>query len=187
MLGPRGTKAATCPMLAGESYGPPSWQPDGSADENTYYRYVTQDDYMKLDSIYYCLDAATQTHLQGFIATFENTETEQKQAFPYGETNTGDDSCEGFYVKDEAQWIRVKQDDDDITGLVIGNAELGTTYPFMTKDMADPDPRDTLKIPLMGRLIGFGVTTAKSTRGDKDQIVRLSIVYNGCNCVGSSF
>ncbi len=91
-----------------------------------------------------------------------------KSAYPYGETNTGDDFCTGFYVRDEVTWIKIKQDDDDITGLIVGNNVSGNIYPFTTKDFPEPDARDSAQIPLRGRLLGFGVSTAKSTRGDKD-------------------
>jgi len=57
----------------------------------------------------------------------------------------------------------------------------------MTTDMAEPDTRDPPILTLPGRLIGFGLMTAKSTRGAKDQIMRIQVVYNGCNCAGSSF
>ena len=50
-------RTKTCPLLAeGNFYGPTAWEPDGSADEKTYYRYITDKDFVKLDSIYYCLD-----------------------------------------------------------------------------------------------------------------------------------
>lgn len=98
---------------------------------------------MKLDSIYFCLDAATQTHFQGFVATFENTVTGTKESKPYGDINTGSDICNGFYVEEEIQWIKVKQDVDDIEGLIIGNTELGTSYEFMSTDIAEPDANDS--------------------------------------------
>lgn len=153
-------RAETCPKIAGEVYGPSSWAPDESADEKTYYRYVTDTDYARLDSIFYCLDAATQKHLQGFVMTFEETETEEKQAFPYGEVNTGDDFCTGFYVRDEINFIKIKQDDDDIEGIVIGNIEGGSMYKAMPNDMTEPDSQDSPLVELPGRLIGFGVTSA---------------------------
>ena len=81
---------------------------------------------MKLDSIYYCLDAATNTHFQGFVATFINTVTGEKQSLPYGLVNTGSDLCTGAYTTDEVQWIKIKQDEDDIEGIVIGNRVLET-------------------------------------------------------------
>ncbi len=60
MLVWQSARAETCPKLAGTGqYGPASWDFDGSDDEKTYYRYFTSEDYMKLDSIYYCLDKAT--------------------------------------------------------------------------------------------------------------------------------
>ena len=42
-------------------------------------------------------------------------------------------------------------------------------------------------LTLPGRLIGFGVTFAKNTRGDNFQLMRISIVYNACGCYGSTF
>ena len=54
---PLGAQANTCPLLAGgKPFGPTTWAPDGSDDEKTYYRYITDNDYMMLDSIFYCLD-----------------------------------------------------------------------------------------------------------------------------------
>ena len=42
---------------------------------------------MRLDSIFYCVDAATETKFQGFIATFKDTrDPNNKQAFPFGVT-----------------------------------------------------------------------------------------------------
>lgn len=57
----------------------------------------------------------------------------------------------------------------------------------MSTDIAEPDVNDSPQVTLAGRLIGFGVTTAEYTRGTDKQIMRLQIVINGCNCVGSSF
>ena len=56
----------------------------------------------------------------------------------------------------------------------------------MTTDIENPDDADTT-IEMQGRIIGFGVTTAQNTRGTNEQILRISIVYNRCNCVGSTF
>ena len=90
----------TCPLLAvGNFYGPAAWQPDGSADEQTSYRYITSNDFVKLDSIYYCLDVDTRTHLLGFIASFKDTRTAELTSYPYGTVSSG--SCTGFYIKDE--------------------------------------------------------------------------------------
>lgn len=105
------------------------------------------------------MDKDTQTHFQGFVATFKNTEDGTKQALPYGQTSTGDDVCTGFYVRDEIQWIRIKQDLDDIEGLIIGNTITSNEYAFTTTDIANPDDRD-VDLPLTGRIIGFGVTIA---------------------------
>ena len=78
----------TCPALAGgQDFGPTGWSPDGSADEQTYYRYVTNTNFMRLDSIFYCVDAATGSKFHGFIATFKDTgDANNKQAFPFGVT-----------------------------------------------------------------------------------------------------
>ena len=43
-------------------FGPDDWASDGSADEKTYYRYLTTDDHKKIDSIWYCRDADTLNH-----------------------------------------------------------------------------------------------------------------------------
>ena len=141
---------------------------------------------MQLDSIFYCLDSETSTHFQGFVATFKNTGDGTKQALPYGQTSAGNDVCTGFYVRDEITWIKIKQDLDDIEGLIIGNTETGNSYSFTSTDIAEPDDNDVL-LPVAGRIIGFGVTVAQNTRGDIDQILRISVVYNSCNCLGSTF
>ena len=182
-------RAQTCPqLLGGQMFGPTDWQADGSADEKTYYRYITDDDHMKLDSIFYCLDSETETHFQGFVATFENTENKSKQAFPFGvTTQTAADTCRGFYVKQEIQWLKVKQDVDDIEGLIMGNTELDLSFPLMTTDIGEPATGDSPVLTFPGRLIGFGVTTALNTRGENEQIVRVGPVFNNCNCVGSTF
>ena len=69
----------------------------------------------------------------------------------------------------------------------MGNSQLQSTYEMKTTDIESPDPNDTEQIVLPGRLIGFGVTVAQNTRDENEQIMRLSMVYNQCNCVGSTF
>ena len=99
---------ATCPVLAGgKDYGPRGWASDSSADESTYYRYITNSNFLRLDSIFYCLDAATESQFKGFIATFKDTRDPNiKQAFPFGVTaQTSKDKCRGFYVRDEIDWM----------------------------------------------------------------------------------
>ena len=65
----------------------------------------------------------------------------------------------------EIQWIKIKQDEDDIEGLIIGNQDLALQYPLMTTDIEDPAAGDSPVMTFPGRLIGFGVTTAFNTRG----------------------
>ena len=69
----------------------------------------------------------------------------------------------------------------------MGNQITGKTYIFKSDDIPVPDPRDSGLIPLTGRIIGFGITTAEYTRGTNKQIVRISTVFNSCNCNGSTF
>ena len=72
--------------------------------------------------------------------------------------------CTGAYTESEVQWIKIKQDEDDIEGIVIGNTVLNTQQAFMSVDISEPDVNDSREITLPGRLIGFGVTTALNTR-----------------------
>ena len=98
---------------------------------------------MKLDSIWFCRDADTLNNLQGFVATFIDEVTGQRKSLPYGGVNIGNDSCNGFYVRREVQWMIFKRDTDDIEGVVLGTYEDDQTYVFKTEDIADNDPLDS--------------------------------------------
>ena len=168
-------------------FGPDNWYSDGSEDEKTYYRYLTTDDHKKIDSIWYCRDADTLTHFQGFVATFVDELDGQRKSLPYGSVNTGTDSCTGFYVRKEINWIIFKRDEDDIEGMIMGTNSDNSIFTFKSEDIEFDDPLDSDVIELPGRLIGFGITTAHVNRGTEEQIVRISAVYNSCNCIASYY
>ena len=71
--------------------------------------------------------------------------------------------------------------------MVYGNTVTGTEYKLTTTDIMVEENDEPPLLTLPGRLIGFGVTFAKNTRGDNLQLMRISVIYNNCNCYGSSF
>ena len=76
---------------------------------------------------------------------------------------------------------KIYSDTNDVEGWIF-YGHLGTEYVFRANGNSASD-----KFQLGGRPIGFDVGEGRGGTGTDDQPLKMSIVYNDCNCPASEF